>query len=231
MDEVFGNFDMSQLQAVMIDGPSRDLEAYLGVMAQLDERLAYFETNSSFQSSEQALKKLRRLKEKAVLSCEQLFSETLEKSSVPVDPATLPSPLPKELQLMEEETKRRVLLLDTSTERITGATDLMKKLLDKNVAKGKVDAAAAAAALARVVPTTDMGAFAEADFVVEAATEAIDLKLDIFRKLDAVARPGTILASNTSSISITKIAGVTKRPHDVIKETPLRDVPFFFERV
>lgn len=121
--------------------------------------------------------------------------------------------------------ERRVLLLDTSVERITGATDLMKKLLDKNVAKGKVDAAAAAAALARVVPTTDMAAFAEADFVVEAATEAIDLKLDIFRKLDEVARPGTILASNTSSISITKIAGVTKRPHDVIGMHFMNPVP------
>ncbi len=63
---------------------------------------------------------------------------------------------------------------------------------------------------------TDRSKLAECDFIVEAATEKIEIKAEIFRDLDRVARPDVILASNTSSISITKLAALTKRPEKVI---------------
>ena len=66
---------------------------------------------------------------------------------------------------------------------------------------------------------------AGADFVVEAATENVDLKLGIFKQLDEVCRPEVVLSSNTSSISITKIAGVTKRPEKIIGMHFMNPVP------
>ena len=67
-----------------------------------------------------------------------------------------------------------------------------------------------------VVPTTSMEGIAEADFVIEAATENPELKFDIFMKMDAVAKSGVILSSNTSSISLTKLAAATERPEKVV---------------
>ena len=88
--------------------------------------------------------------------------------------------------------------------------------LERLVKKEKMSAEAKAAAMARIHTTTDLARLAEADLVVEAATENLALKLDLFARLDATVRPEAILASNTSSISITKLAAATKRPDRVI---------------
>ena len=90
------------------------------------------------------------------------------------------------------------------------------KNLDREVAKSKITAADKDAALGRIEPVTDRGKLAECDLVVEAATEKFEIKADIFRDLDRLTRAEIILASNTSSISITKLAAVTKRPEKVI---------------
>jgi 3-hydroxybutyryl-CoA dehydrogenase len=72
------------------------------------------------------------------------------------------------------------------------------------------------AAVGRIQTTADLGLAAQADLVIEAATENVELKLKLFRDLDGLARPGVILASNTSSISLTKLGGVTKRADKVV---------------
>jgi 3-hydroxybutyryl-CoA dehydrogenase len=84
------------------------------------------------------------------------------------------------------------------------------------VAKGKITAGDKAAALGRIHPVTDRGKLADCDLVVEAATEKFEIKTEIFRDLDRLTRPEIILASNTSSISITKLAALTRRPEKVI---------------
>jgi 3-hydroxybutyryl-CoA dehydrogenase len=84
--------------------------------------------------------------------------------------------------------------------------------LDRLVKKDKLGTADRDAILARVSTTTEYAALKDVDLVIEAATERPDLKFDILRKVDAIARPGVIIASNTSSISITQLAAVTGRP-------------------
>ena len=88
--------------------------------------------------------------------------------------------------------------------------------LDRLIKKEKMTAADKDAALSRIATTTDMAALADCDLIVEAATENLDLKLKIFAQLDARASPTTVLASNTSSISITRLAASTKRADKVI---------------
>jgi len=88
--------------------------------------------------------------------------------------------------------------------------------LERLVKKEKMTAADKAAVLARIKTSTKTEDIAGADLVVEAATENLDLKLKIFASLDAAAKPDAIIASNTSSISITKLAAATKRPAQVI---------------
>jgi 3-hydroxybutyryl-CoA dehydrogenase len=88
--------------------------------------------------------------------------------------------------------------------------------LQRLVAKDKMQTAAKAAALDRIQPATRLDALAACDLVVEAATENAQLKLKIFAELDGLAKPEAILASNTSSISLTRIAAATKRPAQVI---------------
>ncbi|MGA8052680.1 MAG: 3-hydroxybutyryl-CoA dehydrogenase [Burkholderiales bacterium] len=84
--------------------------------------------------------------------------------------------------------------------------------LDRLVKKDKLSAADRSAALARINATTDLAELGAVDLIIEAATENLALKLELFAKLDAAAKPEAILASNTSSISITKLAAATKRP-------------------
>ncbi|MEV7867607.1 3-hydroxyacyl-CoA dehydrogenase family protein [Streptomyces sp. NPDC088124] len=86
----------------------------------------------------------------------------------------------------------------------------------KFVAKGKLEEADADAALARITVTTDLDAVADADIVVEAVFEQLDVKHEIFRALDKLVREDAVLASNTSAIPITKIAAVTGRPERVV---------------
>jgi 3-hydroxybutyryl-CoA dehydrogenase len=90
------------------------------------------------------------------------------------------------------------------------------RFLGRAVEKGQLSAADRDAALARITPVASIERLAVADLVVEAATEREALKLDLFRRLDAAARPGVILASNTSSISITTLAAATERPERVV---------------
>ncbi|MBX9856532.1 MAG: 3-hydroxybutyryl-CoA dehydrogenase, partial [Gemmatimonadaceae bacterium] len=99
------------------------------------------------------------------------------------------------------------------------------KNLDRQVKKGALEAAAAEAALGRISTATSLDAVADAQIVVEAATERVDLKFRIFEDLDRLAPAGAILASNTSSISITEIAARTKRPELVIGMHFMNPVP------
>ena len=87
---------------------------------------------------------------------------------------------------------------------------------DKFVGKGKMDRADADAALGRIAVTTDLAAVAEADVVVEAVFEDLEVKQVLFRELDKLAKPGALLATNTSALPITQIAAVTERPESVV---------------
>jgi 3-hydroxybutyryl-CoA dehydrogenase len=109
-----------------------------------------------------------------------------------------------------------VVLCDIEQRFLDRALDTIGKNLDREVAKNKIRANDKSAALSRILPVTDRGRLAECDFVIEAATEKFEIKTEIFRDLDRLTRPEIILASNTSSISITKLAAQTKRPDKVI---------------
>ncbi|NEY33666.1 3-hydroxybutyryl-CoA dehydrogenase [Streptomyces sp. PRKS01-65] len=109
-----------------------------------------------------------------------------------------------------------VVLRDVTDAALTRGTDGIKASFDKFVAKGKLAAGDAEAALARITPTTDLDAAADADVVVEAVFEKLDVKHEIFRALDKLVKDEAILASNTSAIPITKIAAVTERPERVV---------------
>lgn len=97
--------------------------------------------------------------------------------------------------------------------------------MDRQVKKGTIDAGARDAALNRITTATSLDASAGAEVVIEAATERVDLKFRIFEDLDRIAPPGAILATNTSSISITAIAARTKRPDAVIGMHFMNPVP------
>jgi 3-hydroxybutyryl-CoA dehydrogenase len=119
-----------------------------------------------------------------------------------------------------------VSLVDISQEVLDKALATITKNLDRMVAKGSLTEADKAATLGNIKTFTDMKAGVEnAELVVEAATENSELKLKIFRDLDQYAHSDAILASNTSSISITKIASVTKRPGKVIGMHFMNPVP------
>ncbi|QDY79055.1 3-hydroxyacyl-CoA dehydrogenase family protein [Streptomyces qinzhouensis] len=109
-----------------------------------------------------------------------------------------------------------VVLRDITDEALTRGTDGIKASYDKFVAKGKLAAADAEAALGRITTTTDLEAVADADLVVEAVFEKLEVKHEIFRALDKLVRDDAVLASNTSAIPITKIAAATARPERVV---------------
>ena len=120
----------------------------------------------------------------------------------------------------------QVTLIDVSSEALDRALATIGKNLDRQINKGALTEDEKAATLGRLVPSTDLASgVAQADLVVEAATERVDLKLDIFRRMDAAAPAGAILATNTSSISITAIAAVTNRPEHVIGMHFMNPVP------
>ncbi len=120
----------------------------------------------------------------------------------------------------------QVTLIDVSSEALDRALATIGKNLDRQIKKGALTEDEKAATLGRLVPSTDLASgVAQAELVVEAATERVDLKLDIFRKMDAAAPAGAILATNTSSISITAIAAVTNRPEQVIGMHFMNPVP------
>jgi 3-hydroxybutyryl-CoA dehydrogenase len=119
----------------------------------------------------------------------------------------------------------KVNLIDVSKPQLDKAISVITKNLDRQIAKGTINEETKAATLKNIVPMTSMAGVKESQLVVEAATENIDLKLSIFKQLDEAAPADCILASNTSSISITKIAAATNRPASVIGMHFMNPVP------
>ena len=109
-----------------------------------------------------------------------------------------------------------VVVRDISDEIIKASEAKLNKGLDKLVAKGKMDEAAKAAITGQISFTTDLKRAADADLVIEAAVEKLEIKQGIFKELDGLCKPETIFATNTSSISITAIASATKRADQFI---------------
>ncbi|MEO7999044.1 MAG: 3-hydroxybutyryl-CoA dehydrogenase [Gemmatimonadaceae bacterium] len=118
-----------------------------------------------------------------------------------------------------------VTMIDVSADALSRGRDNIAKNLDRQVKKGALQADAAAAALARVATSPTMDVVSASSLIIEAATERRDLKFKIFEDLDKLAAPGAILATNTSSISITEIAARTKRPELVIGMHFMNPVP------
>jgi 3-hydroxybutyryl-CoA dehydrogenase len=119
----------------------------------------------------------------------------------------------------------KVIMNDISEQFVEKGFQNIGKNLDRLVAKAVITEANKKEILGRIQKSTSLEDFKNADFVVEAATEREDLKLDIFRKLDGLCRPEVILASNTSSIPITRIAGATRRGDRVIGMHFMNPVP------
>jgi 3-hydroxybutyryl-CoA dehydrogenase len=109
-----------------------------------------------------------------------------------------------------------VILCDVEQRFLERGLATITKNLEREVAKNKITLEDKAAALKRIEPVTDRAKLADCDFIVEAATEKFEIKTEIFRDLDRLARPEVTLASNTSSISITKLGALTQRPDRVI---------------
>jgi 3-hydroxybutyryl-CoA dehydrogenase len=109
-----------------------------------------------------------------------------------------------------------VLLADISQPALDKALETIRKNLAREVSKAKLTEEDAQAAESRITLTTSLDALTGCALAVEAATERFEIKADLFRKLDVILPPQAILASNTSSISITKLAALTKRPAQVI---------------
>jgi 3-hydroxybutyryl-CoA dehydrogenase len=109
-----------------------------------------------------------------------------------------------------------VILVDTFEGAIPKAIATMTKNMDRQIAKGSFSAADKDAALARLTTGTDYAPLAEADFIIEAVPELLHIKKDIYEKLKPLLQPQTLLASNTSSISITRLAALSGRPEQFI---------------
>jgi 3-hydroxybutyryl-CoA dehydrogenase len=118
-----------------------------------------------------------------------------------------------------------VVLCDVEQRFLDRGLATITKNLEREAAKNKITEQDKAAALARIQPAVGRDALAGCQFVVEAATEKFDIKAEIFRDLDRICAADVILASNTSSISITRLAAVTKRPEKVIGMHFMNPVP------
>jgi 3-hydroxybutyryl-CoA dehydrogenase len=118
-----------------------------------------------------------------------------------------------------------VTMIDVQPAALDKGLETIRRSLGKLVEKNRLAPEQRDAALAAITTAGALAAAAEADLIIEAATENPELKLKIFRELDALARPDTLLATNTSSISITKIAGATRRPAQVIGMHFMNPVP------
>jgi 3-hydroxybutyryl-CoA dehydrogenase len=109
-----------------------------------------------------------------------------------------------------------VTLCDVEHKFLDRALVTIGKNLDRELAKGKISEAQKSETLQRIITTIDRSTLASCDFIVEAASERFEIKSELFREMDRLCRPEVILASNTSSISITKLAAATSRPEKVI---------------
>ncbi|HEU4932394.1 MAG TPA: 3-hydroxybutyryl-CoA dehydrogenase [Pyrinomonadaceae bacterium] len=118
-----------------------------------------------------------------------------------------------------------VILHDVSEQFLTRGLSAIDKSLQRDVDKERLDSQGKQAITSRIRTTTDFGSFKDANFVIEAVTENLAVKTDVFKTLDQITRPDAILASNTSSISVTKLGAATKRPDKVIGMHFMNPVP------
>jgi 3-hydroxybutyryl-CoA dehydrogenase len=118
-----------------------------------------------------------------------------------------------------------VILRDVETRFLDSAVETISKNLDREVKKGKIPEGDKPRVLGRIYTTTDMSEIARADFAVEAVPERLDLKLSVLRDADKLLPPEAILASNTSSISITTLAAATSRPDRFVGMHFMNPVP------
>ncbi len=118
-----------------------------------------------------------------------------------------------------------VILRDIAQAQLDRALETISKNLDREVKKGKLAEADKPATIARIKPVIDVSALAGADFAVEAVPEMRDLKIRLLKEADAALKPGVILASNTSSISITELAAQTSRPEYFVGMHFMNPVP------
>jgi 3-hydroxybutyryl-CoA dehydrogenase len=119
----------------------------------------------------------------------------------------------------------KVILHDLGQRFLDQALSTIARNLDREIAKGKISGDDKKLTLSRIVSTQDSAPLAGADFVIEAVTEDLETKAKVFQRLDTITRPDVILASNTSSISITKVASKTTRPDKVIGMHFMNPVP------
>ncbi|HVR44149.1 MAG TPA: 3-hydroxybutyryl-CoA dehydrogenase [Thermoanaerobaculia bacterium] len=123
------------------------------------------------------------------------------------------------------QTGHEVILVELTDELLERASSTIDRNLQRGVEKGKMTAEEKQAVVGRIRTTTDLHALEQAEIVIEAIVESLELKADLFRRLDGIIRPDAILASNTSSISITKLAAATRRPENVIGMHFMNPVP------
>src|SRR6185369_12534514 len=118
-----------------------------------------------------------------------------------------------------------VILNDVSEEFLSRGMSAVDKSLQRDVDKDRLDTETKQSIIGRIRTTTDFNGFKDADFVIEAVTENLSVKTDVFKTLDQITAPHAILASNTSSISITKLGAATRRPDKVIGMHFMNPVP------
>src|SRR5436190_2692101 len=118
-----------------------------------------------------------------------------------------------------------VIMRDVAEEFLARGMRAVDKSLQRDVDKERLSADQKTAIIGRIRTATDLGVFSDAFIVVEAVTEDLGVKTEVFRSLDEITQPATILASNTSSISITKLAAATRRPDKVIGMHFMNPVP------
>lgn len=119
----------------------------------------------------------------------------------------------------------QTLLNDVKDEFIQRSLGGIARILDKDVAKGKIGEADKERILSLIIPVQEQDAAVDCDLVIEAAVENMEIKKNIFGRLDEICKPETILASNTSSLPITEIAAATRRPQQVIGMHFMNPVP------
>ncbi len=117
------------------------------------------------------------------------------------------------------------LLMDVSTERVHQALETIEANLSRQVSRGKISEDEKTAALERIKPVSDYGELADCDLVIESATENEEVKREIFKKVSAVLKPEGLMATNTSSISVTRLGSVTDRPGKFVGMHFMNPVP------